>query len=181
MNFTHFTAGLDTAYSSRSADTIAMCFVGITDDHRAVYLDERIYNNADLDTPIAPSDTVQNFIDFLDRNRDVWGLARNVFIDNADQATITELRKYKRANPCIYIFNDAWKQTKIIDRINLQLGWLHTGHYTVLDHCRRHIAELECYSWQEDKDNQPEDANDHTINAAQYAWLPYKQNIGGRT
>ena len=57
-------------------------------------------------------------------------------------------------------------------------GWLHTGHYMVCDCCRHHIGELACYSWDDRKDNTPEDANDHTINAAQYAWIPYKAVIG---
>lgn len=30
----------------------------------------------------------------------------------------------------------------------------------------------------EDKDNTPEDANDHTINSCQYAWIPYANKIG---
>ena len=38
--------------------------------------------------------------------------------------------------------------------------------------------EYNAYSWQEDKDNEPEDRNDHTINAEQYSWLPYKDKIG---
>lgn len=180
LSFAAFTAGLDTAYSSKSQDTISMLFEGITEDRRVIILDERVYNNAGLDVPIAPSDTVRNFVDFLNRNQKEWGLARNVFIDSADQATITELQKYKRQNPCIYIFNDAYKKVKIIDRINHQLGWLHTGHYLVCDHCKEHIAELEGYSWQDDKDNQPEDRNDHTINAAQYGWIPYINKIGVR-
>lgn len=173
-----FSAGLDTSYSSQSKDTISMIFVGITDKRELVILDERVYNNKDLDTPIAPSDTAKNFVDFLERNRTEWGLARNVFIDNADQATITELNKYKRNHPCVYIFNNSYKKLKIIDRINLQLGWLHTGHYLVVEHCKNHIQELEVYSWKEDKDNEPEDANDHTINAAQYGWIPFKSRIG---
>lgn len=73
-------------------------------------------------TPLAPSDTVRNFVDFLDRNTSNWGLARNVFINNADQATITELNKYKRKHGCIYIFNPAWKKTTIIDRIKAEQG-----------------------------------------------------------
>jgi phage terminase large subunit len=173
-----FSAGLDTAYSSQSDDTIAMIFTGITEDRELIVLDERVYNNKDLVTPIAPSDTAKNFVDFLERNRNEWGMARNVFIDSADQATITELNKYKRANPCVYVFNNAYKKLKIIDRINLVLGWLHTGHYYVLDHCKNHIQEMDVYSWLEDKDNTPEDANDHTINATQYAFIPYKQRIG---
>ena len=176
--YVYFSAGLDTAYSQKSSDTISMIFMGITDNRELIILDERVYNNKNLNNPIAPSDTVQNFIDFLDRNQKVWGLARNVFIDSADQATITELNKYKRFHHCIYIFNDAYKQVKIIDRINLQLGWLHTGYYLVVDTCVNHITELEVYSWQEDKDNIPEDANDHTINASQYGWIPYKDKIG---
>lgn len=178
LNFVMFSAGLDTAYSSKSPDTISMIFQGITEDRKCIVLDERVYNNANMDTPIAPSDTVHNFIAFLERNREIWGFARNVFIDSADQATITELQKYKRYNPCAYVFNNAYKKTGIIDRINMQLGWLHTGHYLVADNCRNHISELEAYSWKQDKDNEPEDCNDHTINASQYGFLPYVKMIG---
>lgn len=178
IRFVQFSAGLDTAYSSKSPDTISMIFQGITQDRKIIVLDERVYNNADMSNPIAPSDTVRNFIDFLERNREVWGFARQVYIDSADQATITELKKYKRQNPCLYNFNGAWKKTKIIDRINMQLGWLHTGDYLVCDTCRVHISELEAYSWAQDKDNEPEDRNDHTINASQYGFLPYVKIIG---
>ena len=178
IRFVQFSAGLDTAYSSKSPDTISMIFQGITQDRKLIVLDERVYNNADMSNPIAPSDTVRNFIDFLERNREVWGFVRQVYIDSADQATITELKKYKRQNPCLYNFNGAWKKTKIIDRINMQLGWLHTGDYLVCDTCRAHISELEAYSWAQDKDNEPEDRNDHTINASQYGFLPYVKMIG---
>lgn len=178
IRFVQFSAGLDTAYSSKSPDTISMIFQGITQNRKIIVLDERVYNNADMSNPIAPSDTARNFIDFLERNREVWGFARQVYIDSADQATITELKKYKRQNPCLYNFNGAWKKTKIIDRINMQLGWLHTGDYLVCDTCRVHISELESYSWAQDKDNEPEDRNDHTINASQYGFLPYVKMIG---
>lgn len=176
--FIMFSAGLDTAYSQKSADTISMLFQGITAERKVITLDERVYNNRDLNTPVAPSDTAKNFVDFLERNRKDWGLARYVYIDSADQATITELMKYKRNHPCVYMFTPAYKKLEIIDRINHQLGWLHTGHYLVVDTCRNHITELESYSWKEDKDNTPEDANDHTINASQYAWIPYISKIG---
>ena len=177
--FVYFSAGLDTAYSQKSPDTIAMSFIGITNKGMCIVLDEKVYNNAELQTPIAPSDTVVNFIDFLERNRKEWGFARNAFVDNADQATITEFYKYKRQHSeCLYIFNNAHKKTTIIDRINLQLGWLANGQFYVLEHCKNYIAELEIYSWREDKDNTPEDKNDHMINSVQYAFLPYKAKIG---
>ena len=172
------TAGLDTSYSSQSNDTISMLYQIITECRKVITVDEKVYNNADLDKPLAPSDTVKNFIDFLDRNSDEWGLARDVFIDSADQATITELNKHKRLHGIIYNFIPAYKKTKIIDRIKLMLSWLQQGAYLVLDHCVNHISELERYSWKEDKDNEPEDRNDHTINASQYGWLPYKMMIG---
>lgn len=184
--FTIFTSGLDTAYSTKSPDTIAMSFLGITNRGRCIVLDEKVYNNANLDTPLAPSDTVQNYIDFLERNRRAWGMARNVFVDSADQATLTELAKYKRANPqCLYLFNNAYKQITIIDRIMLQLGWMNYDvaagkmpDFYVVDSCMNYINELDIYSWMEDKDNTPEDGNDHMVNSVQYAFIPHRNKIG---
>ena len=57
-----FTTGVDTAYSTKSPDTIAMIFQGITEDRRLITLEERVYNNADLENPIAPSDTAVKLI-----------------------------------------------------------------------------------------------------------------------
>lgn len=174
------TAGLDTSYSSESEDTIAMIYQIITEDRGVITVDEKIYSNADLTIPLAPSDTVRNFVDFLETNRKEWGFARDVFIDSADQATITELNKHKRLHGSAYNFIPAYKKTTIIDRIMLQISWLQQDAYLVLDHCVNHISELERYSWKEDKNNEPEDRNDHTINASQYAWLPYKMQIGDK-
>ncbi len=180
--FIQFSAGLDTAYSQKSPDTISMSFIGITNAGNCYVLDERVYNNATLGTPLAPSDTVRNFMEFLERNRAEWGFARDVFIDSADQATITEFLKYKRINGCIYTFNPAWKKEKIIDRINNQLNWFAGEAFApcfyIVDTCRNYVGELETYSWREDKDNEPEDKNDHMINSVQYAWLPYETKIG---
>ena len=183
--FEWFTAGLDTAYSTESPDTIAMSYIGITNNGRLFVLDEKVYNNASIENPIAPSDTVKNYIDFLERNRKEWGFAKNVFVDSADQATLTEFAKYKRLhNDCLYLFNNAYKKVEIIDRINLQLGWLSYNDkgkepsYFVVDTCTNYIHELEVYSWKEDKDNEPEDGNDHMINSTQYGWIPYRDKIG---
>lgn len=177
LKWKRFTAGLDTAYSSKSPDTISMIFQGITEDRRLITLAEKVYNNADLDTPIAPSDTAVKLVEFLERCRKDWGFARDVYVDNADQATMTELKKYKRLHGCLYNFWDAYKKLGILDRIKLQLGWIQQGCYLVMDTCTNHLAELDKYSWREDKD-EPEDRNDHTINAGQYAWIPYKHMIG---
>lgn len=183
--FTIFTSGLDTSYSSKSPDTIAMSFSGITNKGRYILLDEKVYNNAHLDESIAPSDTVANYIDFLERNRKEWGFAKNVFVDSADQATITELRKYKRLHPeCLYIFNDAYKKVTILDRIRLQLSWMNYREeknilpsFLILDTCKNYISEMESYSWKEDKDEEPEDGHDHMINSTQYGWIPYRDKI----
>lgn len=180
--YIYFSAAVDTAYSQQSPDTIAMSFLGITNKGRCILLDERVYNNAAIATPLAPSDTVRNLVDFLDRNRKEWGFAKDVFIDSADQATITEAAKYKRIYGSIYNFRPAWKKEKIIDRINAQLGWFADAGsepcFYVLEHCKTYVHELEAYSWKEDKDNEPEDGNDHMINSVQYGWLPYEKRIG---
>lgn len=177
IKFRKFSAALDTSYSSKSPDTIAMIFQGITMDRRLIVLAEKVYSNADLSQPLAPSDTTVKFIDFLERNRKNWGFAKDVFIDSADQATITELRKYKRLHGCLHNFVDAYKKVEIIDRIKLMLGWIQQGCYLVVDTCTEHLSELDRYSWDEDKDK-PEDRNDHTINASQYGWIPYRGLIG---
>ena len=172
-----FSAALDTSYSSKSSDTIAMIFQAITMDRKLIVLDEQVYNNADLSIPLAPSDTAVKLIEFLERNRKEWGLAKDVFIDCADQATITEVKKYKRLKGCLYNFFDSYKKVTIIDRINFMLGWIAQGCYLVVDTCTEHMGELDRYSWKEDK-NEPEDRNDHTINSSQYGWIPYRNLIG---
>ncbi len=177
IKFKKFTAGLDTSYSSKSPDTIAMVFQGITEDRKLITLEEKVYSNANLDQPLAPSDTAIKFVEFLERCRNEWGFSKEVYIDSADQATITELRKYKRLHGCLYSFIDAYKKVEILDRIKLQLGWIQQGCYLVVDSCTEHLAELGRYSWDEEKDR-PEDRNDHTINAQQYAWIPYRHMIG---
>lgn len=180
--FMYYSAGIDTSYSQKSPDTIAFSFIGITNKGTCVVLDEQVYNNAELGTPLAPSDTIANLAAFLDRNRKAWGFARNAFLDNADQATMQEWNKYKRRNGSVYTLNDAWKQMAIIDRINAQLGWMAFDNeiepcFYILDTCTNYIHELETYSWTEDKDNTPEDRNDHMVNSVQYAWIPYQSKI----
>lgn len=177
MTFKHFSAALDTAYSQTSPDTIAFTFIGITDDRKCVVLDELVYNNRDRKIPLSPSDIPTVFVQFLERNRAIWGFARNAYIDSADQATITECLKYKRLTGCIYNFIPSFKKIKNIDRIQLQAAWLAAGDFLILNHCKSYISELNIYSWQEDK-YAPEDSNDHCINSVQYAFLPYKSMIG---
>lgn len=177
IRFKRFTAAVDTSYSSKSPDTIAMVFQGITEDRKLYTLAEKVYSNRELTEPLAPSDTAEKFILFLEECRKEWGFAKDTFIDCADQATITELRKYKRLKGSLYNFLDSYKKVEILDRIKLQLGWIQQGCYFVVDTCENHLHELETYSWQEDKD-EPEDRNDHTINANQYAWIPYRNMIG---
>ena len=178
--FIQFSAGLDTAYSESSPDTLAMTFIGITDKGKLVILNEEVYNNKNLEIPLAPSDIAPRFFNFLERNRKEWGIARDVFVDSADQATIMELKKFKRSNPCVYNFLNAYKKITIVDRIHLALGWINVDnkiYYEVLNTCVEHIRELESYSWKEDK-YEPEDSNDHTINSSQYAWIPFRTKIG---
>lgn len=182
IKFVQFTAGLDTSYSSQSNDTIAMTFMVITADKKLFYLSEETYNNKDnKEKPLAPSDTAVKFVEFLEKNRKEWGFARDVFVDSADQATITELKKLKRQKPNLYNFINSYKKVEILDRINFLLSWMGSDEtevfYYVVDTCKEHIRELETYSWKEDKD-EPEDANDHTINSSQYAWIPFRKMIG---
>ena len=175
VRWAQLSAGLDTSYSASSPDTVAMTMQGITTDGRLFILEEQVLNNAAGGVPFAPSDIAERFCAFLDAGARAWGMFRSAFVDSADQATLTELAKYKRAHPCPWVFTPSYK-TPIIDRVNLQLGWLETGHYIVLQNCREHIRELNTYSY--DDKGVPEDGHDHTINSCQYGWIPYQGRIG---
>jgi PBSX family phage terminase large subunit len=181
VKFTRFSCGVDTSYSERSTDTFAFIFSGFTDDRKKITLAEKVFNNADRrkagQKPLSPSDIPPLLFGFLEKNREEWGFGRDVFIDSADSGTVLECRKFKRETGCVYNFNEAWKKTPVIDRLNLQRGWLQNGYFFVLDDLAEHIREYDRYSWKEDKD-EPEDANDHTINADQYSWLPFRGRIG---
>lgn len=177
LEFSKFSAGLDTSYSSKSPDTIAMIFMGITRCRKVIILAEKVYSNAELSSPLAPSDTAVKFQEFLEKCREEWGFAKNTFIDCADQATVMELRKLKRLHGSLYNFANSYKKVDILDRIKLMLGWIQQGCYLVEEGCVEHIGELERYSWDEEKDR-PEDRNDHTINSSQYGWIPYRAVIG---
>ena len=65
FKFIQFSAGLDTAYSESSPDTLAFTFIGITDKKQVVVLDEEVYNNRDLTIPLAPSDIAPRFFFFF--------------------------------------------------------------------------------------------------------------------
>ena len=175
-DFKRLVLGVDTAYSQKSADTIAMMLVGIDRNRKLYVLEERIYNNADRQEPLAPSDVVKEIIDYADFCRIRWTDFTTIFIDSADQATLTECAKYKRQYGSIYTFTPSYKKMKVLDRLNLQLGWIATQDFFVVDTCKEYTHELETYSWAED--DQPEDGNDHTINAVQYGFLPYVGEIG---
>lgn len=170
-----FSCGVDTSYSQKSDDTVSFIFQGLTNKGELVVLEETAINNKDQKDPFSPSDIAQRLFDFMEYNTNKWGLSRNVYVDNADQATITELNKLKRSKPSVYNFVNSDKRLKITDRINLMLGWIDKRNYLVVDHCHSHIHEMNTYSWKEDV---PEDANDHTINASQYGFIPIRDQVG---
>ena len=64
-SFRKFTCGLDTSYSAKSPDTIAMLFQGITTDRILITLAEKVYSNKDLDQPLEGKDVlvVEDIID----------------------------------------------------------------------------------------------------------------------
>lgn len=186
FTYVQFSCGVDTSYSRLSDDKIAFIFSGITDTRKYIRLAELVINNREVvrngKRAVAPSDIPPLLFEFLERNRKRWvengdAYARDVYIDSADQATMTECLKYNDEVGSIYDFYNSWKKLTIIDRIQLQQGWMKHGDYLIVDECYESIREMNTYSWKEDK-SEPEDANDHTINADQYGWIPNKHLIG---
>ena len=181
LRFTRFACGVDTSYSQNTEDTFAFVFDGLTADRRKVTLAAEVHSNRARRSagrePLAPSDIPPLLEEFLERQRAAWGFGRKVFIDSADQATLTECRKHKRRNGSLYDFVPAWKRLSVLDRIKLESGWLaHGQHLFVEEECKPLLEEMERYSWEDT--GRPEDGNDHCINAEQYAWMAYLEEIG---
>ena len=174
--YIYYSVGCDTSYSKESHDKLSFAFVGITKERKCIVLATESRNNKDAVVPFAPSDVIPLLIAFAEQCKSKYGFSKNIYIDSADAGTILESQKYKRNTACIYDFAGAWKKTKIITRIQLQQSWLQTKDFLVVDTCTDYIEECNTYSYTEE--GQPEDAHDHTINACQYAWLPYKTKIG---
>lgn len=176
LKFRRFSVGVDTSYSKKTHDKLTFVLAGITIDKKCVILKTRSMNNKDRTVPFAPSDVIPMLIMFLEECKQEWGFARTVFIDSADTATIAEAQKSKRISNLVYEFIGAWKKTTNITRVQLQEAWMHTFDFLVVDECKDYIAEMNVYGF--DKYGKLEDANDHLIQGGQYAWLPYKKEIG---
>ena len=177
VKFIYFSAGCDTSYSKKSHDKLTFEFVGITVDRKCILLEEETFNNKDCSNPFAPSDVIPMYYNFLEKCKVKWGFTRSAYIDSADQGTIMEAAKFKRATGCIYQFEGAWKKTTNITRIQLQQSWMKTEDFIIVeDNCKEYLHEMDTYSY--DDKGQPEDGNDHSTQGCQYAWLPFKDKIG---
>ena len=177
LRFVRFSCGVDTAFSRRTPDTLCFVFVGLTARGQLAVLEEYVVNNKARRTPVTPSDVPPMLAAFLDLCRARWGFAPAAFIDCADAGTLAECEKFRICHGCLYDFAPSWKRLSVLSRIELQQGWMAHGVYLTGDWCAEHLHELNSYSWQDDR-TRPEDGHDHTINAAQYAWMPLLAQIG---
>lgn len=168
--------GVDTSYSKKTHDKLTFVLIGITTNRKCIVLKNMATNNKDRATPFAPSDVIPMLISFLEDCKEEWGFVREVYIDSADAGTIAEAQKSKRLNGLIYNFKGAWKKMKNITRVQLQQAWLHAKDFLVVEDCKDYIGEMDVYGF--DEDGKLEDANDHDIQAGQYAWMPYRMLIG---
>lgn len=174
--FKHFSVGVDTSYSKQTHDKLTFVLIGTTMNNKCVVLKARSFNNKDRAVPFAPSDVIPMLVMFLEECKEEWGFARNVFIDSADAGTIAEAQKSKRINSLIYNFIPSWKKMTNITRVQLEQTWLHSLDFLIVDECKDLLEEMNVYGFNED--GKLEDANDHVIQACQYAWMPFKKEIG---
>lgn len=161
--------GVDTSYSEKTKDIIAFIYAGFTKDGEYVVLDEFVHNNSDF--IMRASDIPKHLRTFIETNNQKWGLKTyGAYVDSADANLINEINLAQNgvgAQP-------SWKQFKIIDRIQWTLDALHKNCYLVNSKCITHIEEMQGYVWNDKKNLTPMDKGDHTINSAQYSWIPYK-------
>lgn len=174
--FKHFSVGVDTSYSKKTHDKLTFVLIGTTINKKCVVLKTKSFNNKDRAVPFAPSDVVPMLVMFLEDCKEEWGFVRNVFIDSADAGTIAEAQKSKRVNGLVYNFIPSWKKMTNITRVQLQQTWLHSLDFLIVDECKDLLDEMNVYGFGED--GKLEDANDHIIQGCQYAWIPFKKEIG---
>jgi phage terminase large subunit len=165
--------GVDTAYSEKTEDTIVFTYVGFTESGKLIVLDEWIHNNTDY--VIRASDIPRLLEDFIYKNNKKWKMITyGAYVDSADANLINEInlsRNQIAASP-------AWKKFQIADRITWTLDALHQHAYLINESCVEHIKEMKNYMWNQKKSFVPLDKNDHTINAVQYAFIPYRHLVG---
>lgn len=173
-----FMFAVDTSYSQKTNDEFAMIFDGIDINGKLITLEEKGFNNKGKTIPLSPSDMVKEIDTFYTFCCNKWGVTNTIFIDSEDAGTISEMQKYRRENNRTYIVIGSWKKLKIIDRINLQNGWIKALNYLIVNHCNSKINEHNNYCYDKDGKIPEQDTPDHYINSDQYCWIPYKQEIG---
>lgn len=175
MKFVSCSVGVDTAYSDKTEDTIAFAYVGFTEDRKMVVLSEWIHNNRDH--IIRASDVPRLLDDFIHKNNQKWRLTTyGAYVDSADANLINEINLSRNQISA----TGAWKKIQIIDRIQFTLDALHQNAYLINENCIEHIKEMKSYMWNPKKNLTPVDKGDHTINAVQYAYLPYRHIVGNQ-
>jgi hypothetical protein len=169
-----FSVGLDTSYSSKTDDLIALVFVGITTDKKVYVLDEFTFNNRDvkkITDKMTASTLAPVFYEFLHKNSKKWGIPEYCFVDEADQNTILELAKYGDLNhepfKVCQSRKQLWKIPSRMRKIDELIG--QKRYFVVKDNCPENIRELNVMSIDPKDKSRPEDKNNHTYDALCYA------------
>ena len=173
MKFVAVSVGVDTAYSTKTEDTIAFAYIGFTNENKMIVLDEWIHNNTDY--IIRASDIPRLLENFIYKNNQKWKTTTyGCYVDSADANLINEINMSRNSIAA----SPAWKKFGITDRIQWTLNALHKHSYLINEKCVEHIKEMKNYMWDNKKSFTPIDKGDHSINAVQYAFIPYRHLIG---
>jgi hypothetical protein len=112
---------------------------------------------------------------FIYKNNQKWKTTTyGCYVDSADANLINEINMSRNSIAA----SPAWKKFGITDRIQWTLNALHKHSYLINEKCVEHIKEMKNYMWDNKKSFTPIDKGDHSINAVQYAFIPYRHLIG---
>lgn len=179
--FRYFSGGLDTSYSSKTDDTTALSFIGITDEGVCVILEEKTINNKNLpeEKKVYASDLCQIIDDFYLMCERKWGHLDVFYIDCADSNTIGEWGKFKRKHGSDYVGCACNKRTYDVDgRNRIVNGWLKNGYLFVNSSCTSTINEFYTYAY-DPETGKVIDKNNHNIDSFNYSWTArFKPLIG---
>ncbi len=168
-HFRFFYAGVDTSYSHKTDDLMALVFIGFTDTGELYVLDEWTYNNRDhIESERITAHILRDKLDeFLQKNSKKWGYPLCTFVDEADAGFLTELTVNEI--PLFDIHQTLKYKFPIETRYNLIKSLIAKKRYFVNKKCETHCHEMSVIAVDPKNNSRPEDKNNHTYDAVCYA------------
>ena len=170
--------GIDTSYGKNTAKpTWAIEVTGRTRTGALIALyepDEDLFNKMKAPSDLGP--VLDNIYDYVARKYDIR--ADEIYVDSADQTTLKELYKYRRAhNPKWRVKGVDKSLYDVNDRVKFLMQLMGNGMLLINKDNKFLIRQLKSYRWDEKKEK-PIPKLDDFIDGFNYSWMENSALIG---